>query len=506
VTQRWVVGHDVGTSGNKTVLCDLDGRVVATAYEPYPLVRPRPGWVEQDPDLITAAVLTGSRAVVEQSGTHADEVLAVGLSGQMFNAVAIGADGKALMPMLSWLDVRSAPQAEAIERGFDLDAQFERYGNVFTAKDIVPKILWIRDARPDVWRRAAAFVDCKDYVNARLTGQIATDYAGASATFVFDVRDHRWNDDIALELGLPRERLPPTRQATAVLGGLTAECAPAAGLRPGTPIVVGAGDVPAGQLGAGAAQPGETHLSLGTACYFGVTLASPLSDPGRRLGVLCHVDPQRWLLWTEMETGGGAIAWWREVLGGATGAGPLAGADIDRLAGAVSPQDVDLLFAPWLTGERVPLWDHDARGAFVGLSIHHGPGHLARAIIEGLAYQLRSALEYAEAFGQNIGEIRVIGGAGLGEVLPRVLADVLGRQLTIVADPQSAAARGAAMCALAGVAGRDLDRLASATTIARHIVPDARHRPLYDDRYEVFKHLHDALAGTTRMLLRTDHQ
>jgi xylulokinase len=427
----------------------------------------------------------------------------MGLSGQMFNVLALDARGHALTPMLSWLDVRSAPQAEQIARRLDLDAQFDRFGNVFTAKDIVPKVLWLRDEAPDVWRHSAVFVDCKDYVNVMLTGRVATDLAGASATFLFDVVKHEWDEARALEVGIPRDRLPDPGGATEILGGLAHEVATQTGLLQGTPVVRGVGDVPGGQIGAGAARPGEAHLSLGTACYFGITLGQPLLDPGRRLGVLCHVDRDRWLLWAEMETGGGAVAWWRELLAAATSR-PEAEVDIDRLAGEVSPEDVDLLFAPWLSGERVPLWDHDARGGFVGLSLHHGPGHLARAIIEGIAYQLLWALEYAEAFGTRVEEVRVIGGAGLGSVLPRVLADVLGRPLVVVADPQAAAARGAAMCAIAGAGASAVDGLAASVETIRRLDPDDRFRAGYERRFAAFKALYPALRGVTRSLTALD--
>jgi xylulokinase len=501
VSGRFVLGHDVGTSGTKTVLCDLHGRIVASAHQSYGLERPRSGRVEQDPDVLAAAVVRGSREVLRDGGASRRSVIGLGLSGQMFNVLALDHHGRALTPMLSWLDVRSAPQAEHIARSLDLDAQFDRFGNVFTAKDIVPKILWLRDEAPDVWRRSAVFVDCKDYVNARLTGRVATDLAGASATFLFDVVKHEWDEGRALEVGIPPDRLPNTGAATEILGGLADEAANATGLQRGTPVVLGAGDVPGGQIGAGAAGPGEAHLSLGTACYFGITLDRPLLDPGRRLGVLCHVDPERWLLWAEMETGGGAVAWWRELLASAASR-PQAEFDIDRLAADVSPDDVDLLFAPWLSGERVPLWDHDARGGFVGLGLHHGPGHLARAIIEGIAYQLRWALEYAEAFGTAVDEVRVIGGAGLGSVLPRVLADVLDRPLVIVADPQSAAARGAAMCAIAGAGESGIDGLASAVETIRRLDPEDHHRAGYERRFEAFKALYPALRGITRSLMR----
>jgi xylulokinase len=487
---RYVLGHDVGTSGDKVVLCDLEGRTLATAHEPYPLRQARAGWAEQDGEELVAAVGRASQRVITEHGASADDVVAVGLSGQMFSAIAVDRTGHSVSPLISWLDTRSTPQAAEIAGG-EPDAQYSRYGSVFTAKDIVPKILWLRDEAPDVWRKAACFLDCKDFVGARLTGEIATDHAGASAYLIYDVTRRTWDRSAITELGIALERLPQVLDATEVLGALTMEAAAATGLRPGTPVVVGAGDVPAGQLGAGSALHGETHVSLGTASYFGISLDRVLTDPGRRLGLLCHADPRRWLLWAEMETGGGALAWWRRTLGLANPE------DADRLADEVDPSQTDLLFAPWLTGERVPYWDHDARGAFIGLSLSHGAGHMTRAVMEGIAFQMRLVLEYAEAFGVHADGIRVVGGAGMGRVLPAILADVLGRSLAVVADPQSAGARGAAFCALAACQGASLDALARSVEEARLIKPERGPEP-YEARYRQFCQLHEALAQMPR--------
>jgi xylulokinase len=192
-----------------------------------------------------------------------------------------------------------------------------------------------------------------------------------------------------------------------------------------------------------------------------------------------------------METGGGALAWWRRTLGLANPE------DADRLADEVDPSQTDLLFAPWLTGERVPYWDHDARGAFIGLSLSHGAGHMTRAVMEGIAFQMRLVLEYAEAFGVHADGIRVVGGAGMGRVLPAILADVLGRSLAVVADPQSAGARGAAFCALAACQGASLDALARSVEEARLIKPERGPEP-YEARYRQFCQLHEALAQMPR--------
>jgi xylulokinase len=194
-----------------------------------------------------------------------------------------------------------------------------------------------------------------------------------------------------------------------------------------------------------------------------------------------------------METGGGALAWWRNVLNGASPGELVSPADVDRLAMQVAPDESDVLFAPWLTGERVPLWDDHARAAFVGIGIDHGLPHLTRSVMEGVAYQLRWVLEYAEAFGVSVGEVRLIGGAGLGAVLPQVLADVIGRPLDVVAEPQQAGARGAALCALAASNDASLDDLADATPLAARIEPDRTYRGLYDERFARFTMLHERL-------------
>jgi len=495
---RFVLGHDVGTSGDKAVLCDLGGRTVATSSRHYGIHRPKRGWVEQDPEGLLHAVLSTSRELAATARAGGGEVVAMGVSGQMFNVVPVAADGAHLSPMLSWLDARADAQAERIGKAMDPDTQFARFGNVFTAKDVVPKILWLRDEVEDAAVSGTTFLDCKDYVNGRLTGRLATDHAGASAYFVYDVEGRHWNAVGAGELGVPREGLPEVLSATTVLGPLHDLTADAIGVARGTTVVASAGDVPAGQVGSGSGRPGQAHLSLGTASYLGMSLDAPLPDPGRRLGVLCHMDPTRWLLWAEMETGGGALAWWRDVLGGAVDGGRATPAEVDRLAVHVRPEEVGVMFAPWLTGERVPLWDDHARGAFVGIGIDHGLPHLTRAVIEGIAYQLRWVLDYAEAFGVPIDDLRLIGGHGLGGVLPQVVADVLGKPLELVADPQHAGARGAALCALAACGFGELDELADTTPVAGRIDPDHRYRDLYDERFARFTKLRDRLAPLVR--------
>jgi xylulokinase len=487
--REYVVGYDVGTSGTKAVLCGLDGAVHGSAYEPHSLTQRGNGRIEQDGAALLGAVFTATSHLLRNSGADSNEVLAIGLSGQMFNTIAVDESGSAITPLLSWLDTRATRQAQWISELHTPAQQFARYGSVLTAKDIVPKVMWLQDEVPEVATRAAAFLDCKDFVGAGLTGQIATDLHGASAYYLFGIESRAWDQPAAEELGLNPKQLPTVRHATDLLGELITDAARRSGLAPGTPVMVGTGDVAAGQIGAGSARGGQSHLSLGTASYFGISLDEVHRDPNQRLGLLCHVDPARWLLWAEMETGGGALAWWRQLVG-------LRAPDgLDALASKVTAEEADLLFAPWLTGERVPYWDDKARGAFVGLRMHHGLPHLSRAVLEGIAYQLRLVLEYAEAFGTQAPAIRVIGGGSVGRLLPQIIADVLARPLEVVAASQDAGARGAAFVALAARGEASIDDLAASVAVDRVVEVTASRalRDLYDERFAGFRQLHGAL-------------
>lgn len=488
-----VIAYDVGTSGVKAVVLDGAGRVLASHVEGYGLRMPRPGWVEQDLDDISASLGKASRAVMSAPGVDPGSVVAAAVTGQMFSTVPVDGAGRALRPMISWLDQRSHAEAAAIAMRAGGDQGYARFDAVLSGKDIVPKIAWLRAHEPD--QRTAWYLDCKEAVVARLTGAIAIDPCGASAYRLTGRSSSTWDGDACAAAGIPLERLPPIHPATEIAGRLTGEAADATGLARGTPVIVGAGDVPAGQIGAGAHGDGDAHLSLGTAAYLGITARDHLVDPGGRLGPLRHVVPEHWILWLETATGGGALAWLRRALDASGGNGASDHAGLDRLVAAAADEMEELLFAPWLTGERVPLFDDSARAAFVGLAIHHGPGHLARAVMEGVACQIATALDYGLAYGVADGAIRAVGGGGIGAVWTEIIADTLGRPLDVVAEPQDAAARGVAACGLVAT-GMAAD-LASAVpvTVVRTVSPDPGRSRAARERLARFRELHAGLRA-----------
>ena len=487
-----VVAYDVGTSGVKAVVVDAAGSVLASRVESYGLLTPAPGWVEQDLDEMLIALGRASRAVLASLDVPPADVAAVGVTAQMFSIVPVDRDGRALRPMLSWLDQRSEGDAADIVRRAGPDGGYRALDAVLTGKDIAPKIAWLgRHDDP----RTAWYLDCKEAVVARLTGAAAIDPCGASAYRLVDPETGAWSRESCDLTDVPIDRLPPIKPATAVAGGITAEAAALTGLAAGTPVVVGAGDVPAGQIGAGASGHGDSHLSLGTATYFGITSNRHLADPEGRLGPLRHVVPGRWIVWLETATGGGALAWFRRLMAGFAARGDAVPdhAAIDRAVEDVAGEMDGLLFAPWLTGERVPLFDDTVRGAFLGVALHHGAAHLARAVMEGVACQVATTLEYGRRYGLEPASIRAVGGGGIGAVWTAIIADTLALPLEVVSEPQDAAARGAAACALVGAGiATDLDTAVPAE-IERTVEPDPVRARAAGERLERFRRLYPAL-------------
>ncbi|MGH2407643.1 MAG: xylulokinase [Candidatus Limnocylindrales bacterium] len=494
-----ILALDVGTSRVKAIVTDLDGLVVASSSRSYGLQAAEGGWVDQDFDEILGASLQAMRALVDGLLGRGREIVVVSVTAQMFNLVAVDATGRPVLPMLSWLDQRSQPQARDLAVRMPPEEQYRKLGAVVSAKDILPKILWLRDRRPDAYAATAWLLDCKEAVVMGLTGRADTDFAGASAFRLCDKRTRTWDREVCRELGIAPELLPDVVPATAIAGGISTAVARQTGLLAGTPVAVGSGDVAASQVGSGAVRVGDAHVSLGTAVYFGVTLAEPADDPGRWLGVLGHMDPGAWILWLEIATGGGALGWLASSIGTMVAGRPVDYGDVDRMVAGCAGEMDDLLFAPWLSGERVPVFDDRVRAAFVGIGLNHGPAHLFRAVMEGVAYQMRWALEYGEAFGQPLEEIRAVGGGGIGEVWTQIIADTLDRPIKVIRQPQDAAAVGAAACGMVALGVRpDFLFARDLAIVDREYLPDPRRRSMVADGYGRFRQLYDALAPLPR--------
>ena len=440
----YVLGIDVSTTATKALLDDGDGQVVAVAATEYPFDTPHPLWSEQDPAVWWFAAIQSIRQVLTESRIDPAAIAAVGLTGQMHGLVLLDAAGAVLRPAILWNDQRTAAQCDEIRARVG-KAEFIRItGNDALTGFTAPKILWVREEEPEVFGRAAKFLLPKDYLRYRLTGEYATDRAGAAGTVLFDLRTRDWSPDLLKLLEIPASFVAPTYEGPQVTGVISHRAAEATGLVAGTPVVAGGGDQGAGAVGVGAVAEGIVSLALGTSGVVFATVNSPFYDPEGRLHAFCHAVPDRWHLMGVMLAAAGSLRWYRDTL--------APGVEYDDLlapAAAIPPGSEGLLYLPYLTGERTPYPDPLARGAFVGLTVRHTQPHLTRAVLEGVAFGLRDSFELMKEVGlTQITQVRVSGGGARSALWRQILADVLNAELVTV-NTTEGAAYGAAI--LAGV-------------------------------------------------------
>lgn len=506
MTRKFILAHDVGTGGDKAVLTDLRGQILASAYQDYRLHYPQPGWVEQDPEELWQTVAATTLTVIHQAAIDPAEILGVGISAQMFNLLPIDEKGIPLTRMLSWLDVRSIQQADKILSGETPKLLFEHTGNIPTAKDVIPKILWLKEKCPDLWARTYKLLDCKEYILYRLTDTIATDWHGASVYFLFDPHKKTWSKAACDHLGIPVEMLPEAFPCTEVIGTVTPPAATVSGLIAGTPVVVCAGDVAVAQTGSGANATGKAHLCVGTATWVGLSISEFRNDSEKPFWALSHIDPRKWILAGEMETGGGALMWFRDALcqieaEQARQSNLSTYKVINEMASSVEPGADGLIFAPWLSGERAPVLDHYARGAFVGLTLNHTKAHFARAVMEGVAFHLRWIIEALERQGFKITVLNAIGGGSTSPIWTQVISDITKRELRVVKHPLEAGAMGCALTVAVGLGVYPgVEAIDEVIEIDHTVLPNDTHAKRYDALYKEFRALYEALAPAFRRL------
>ncbi|MGE5674972.1 MAG: xylulokinase [Mycobacterium leprae] len=484
------IGIDVGTSGVRTIAVDEAGSLVAQATTEHPLHVPQPGWTEQDPQDWWNGAVQSLRQVVAALGQRAGEIAAVGLTGQMHGSVFLDEDGKVIRPAILWNDQRTVEEAALIEELIGRDRLIELTGNRALTGFTAPKIVWLRRHEPDNYARIAQILLPKDYIRYRLTGAYATDVADASGTLLFDVAHRRWSEEVCGALFIPEQWLPEACEGPEVTGTVTLLAAGLTGLPAGIPVVAGGGDQAAGAVGVGLAAPGAVSVSIGTSGVVFAATNSPLTEPEARLHSFCHAVPGQWHLMGVMLSAGGSLRWVRDTL-----YTPETGYDeIGAEAASVPPGAEGLLFAPYLTGERSPHADPFARGAYVGLGLHHRRPHMTRAAMEGIAWGLKDSLEIMANLGIHAEELRIIGGGAKGAVWRQIMAAIFNKPLRRMAIEEGPAFGAAILGAVGAGAFPDVATACAAMVrTADAEQPDPALAARYAELYPAFRALYPAL-------------
>jgi sugar (pentulose or hexulose) kinase len=496
----FLLGIDAGTSAIKAALFDGDGRETAAASQPTDLVLPAPGHVEADMDRLYEQVCAVIRAACAQAGVSSASVEAVGITANMVGFWPVDASGRPTRRAILWNDARTQPLIDRLEAETPglLHRIFRQSGSAMQPGCTLPILRWMLEHEPAVLEQTATALCCKDWLRFRLTGERATDPTEASV-MPGDTQTRGYSPLAQALLGVEHfaDRLPPVLPSEAIVGEVTQRASRETGLRPGTPVVTGAGDVPASALGAGAAEPGSAPIVLGTTCLSGMVLSVPTWQPPD-VGLLFCMPGGSWLRMMATIAGTSNLDW---ILGQTladaadSGTGGLF-VRAQTLAADVPAGSAGVLYLPYLSeaGIIAPVVAPHARAAFLGLSPLHTRGHLLRSVLEGVALATRDC--YAAMSTPQPERVFLVGGGANSPLWCQIMADVLGAQVDVPAGTEFGA-KGAAMLASVGI-GRDSDPAAAArrtTRIARTYRPDAANQQVYDRLYARFAATRQAILA-----------
>ena len=486
-----LLGLDVGTGGARVVAVDESGNVVAEASSEYPLHSPRPGWTEQDPE---AWWESAKESLGKVATEIEDEMVSVGLTGQMHGSVFLDASGEVIRPALLWNDQRTYRQCEKITEAVGEERLIQIAGTPALTGFQAPKLLWLRDEEPENYSRVASVLLPKDYIRLRLTGEHATDASDAAGTLLLDMRGRDWSGEILDALEIPAEWMPEVYEGPESTGELNRNLAEELGLPPGIPVAAGGGDNAAAAVGVGVVEGGLLSSSVGTSGVLFAASGSFAPDPSGRIHAFCHAVPEEYHLMGVTLSAGGSLQWWR----GATGA------DYDELveaASEVQPGAEGLLFLPYLSGERTPHLDPQARGAFVGLTSRHSIPHMTRAVMEGVVYSLRDSLEIMRGLDMSIEQVRATGGGARSTLWRQLQADVYGVPIHRTTADEGPAHGAALLSAVAAGVYRDVDEACSTVRLREEVTePDPERTRIYEEHYEVYRSLYPATESAMHRL------
>lgn len=492
----YIIAHDVGTSCDKAVLVDLLGKVAGSVREPYEVYYPAEGFAEQNPEDWWNAITKSTKKLLKETEISPSNILGVTFSTQMLGIVPVNGQ-KSLGNAIIWLDARAKAQADKLMRKFIDGKVFALLaGAPLTAKDGIPKLMWIKENEPEIYKKMKTFIDTSGYVIFKSTGKDVMELSCASG-FGLDLKKNEWLKWVFKYAGFDVDKLPTLVPSTEQVGLLSDYSAFEMGLMPGTPVFAGSSDVATAATGAGCVADGDGHLYLGTSGWIAVT--SDKSPTGRK-GVVTikSTDKTKSLIFAETETAGYCLQWIRDEFYKKESQDPTITnvySLMDKLVEQVPPGSGNLIFTPWMYGERAPVSDSLVRSMFFNISASHKRENLLRAVYEGVGYNFRWMLEILENdYRLSLSTLRVLGGGAIGDVWVQIISDITGKTLETLPDPQERGAIGAAFCAMIGLGiYPNFASLKEIIKPCRVFKPNPKNKETYDFLYSNYKSLYKNL-------------
>ncbi len=479
----YFIGIDLGTSSVKILLTDERGRPVASKTKRYEVEYPRPGWSQQAPEDWYEATITGLREILQ--GRDGSCVAGIGIGGQMHGLVLLDAKDQVIRPAILWNDGRTEEEVAYLNGTVGQNFLFEATANIAFAGFTAPKMLWIQKHEPENYNRISKLMLPKDYLVYRLTGAHTTDFSDASGTLFLDVKHRRWSDAMCDFCGIRKSWLPRLHESTDVVGCLRTEIAADLGLFK-IPVVAGAGDNAAAAIGTGTVKDGDCNISLGTSGTLFVASDRFCAVPDGALHLFAHANG-RYHFMGCMLSAASCVDWWLRILD----SGDYQG---ECQKGGSLMGDGNVLFLPYLMGERSPLNDVNARGAFIGMTAATSRAAMTLAVLEGVGFALRDSLEVVRGLGICVKRSTCCGGGTRIPFWPQILSNILNIALDLPALEEGPALGGAILSMVAaGVYPSVEEAAAEIVNIREHILPDPVCVARYEERYQLFRNLYPVL-------------
>ena len=495
---KYLMAHDLGTSGNKATLYDCDGVLIGSCVESYVVSYPKDTWAEVNPIDLWRAVCNSTKQLLEKTGIKAEDIAAVSFSGQMMGCLVVDQDGVPLRPMMIWADTRSVKQEQFMKDAIGEKRGYQITGHRLSASYSAAKLLWIKENEPQIYDRAYRMLQAKDYIIYRLTGQFVTDLSDASGTNLLDIEKQTWSTELIQAFQIRAELLPELHSSSDIAGTVTKQAAKETGLIEGMPVVIGGGDGSCACVGAGVVRKGQIYNVLGSSSWISMASDHPFYDDQMRTFNWIHLDPKLYTPCGTMQTAGMSYAWYRDAF-----------CQLERKIAHEEQKDFymlleqgisssppganGLLYLPYLLGERSPRWNVDARAAFIGIGISTSKEDMLRSVLEGVGYNLRVILELLEQI-QPVKTITMIGGGVKSMVWRQILSDIYGKKLEFPQYLEEATSMGAAICAGVGIGiFADYSVAEKWNMVQSYQIPKQQNVQLYEELYRVFNKSYESL-------------
>jgi len=497
----YLIGTDIGTQGTKSVIVDEQGKVTAEAFSGYDVITPKPNWAEQWPDVWVKAVFKTVKEVIEKSGVSKNKIAGIALSG-LYGGSGIPVDRNInpLRPCLIWMDRRAVEETEWVKQNVSKEKLFKITGNYVDSYFGFPKIMWIRNNEPEIWKKIYKFITPKDYVIYQMTGEIVIDYSSAgNLGGVFDINRLSWSEEMCNILGIPIDFLPEKIvKSSEIVGKVTKEASELCGLPEGTPVIAGGIDAPVAQLSAGAIEEKEHVAMVGTSTCWGTVHKGEILPEGLVNYPFVVYDTERIYTFGGSATTGALAKWFKEefgesesVVGKRTGISPYQ--LFDKEVANIPPGSDGIIALPYFMGERSPIWNPKARGVIFGVTLFHKRAHIYRALMEGGAYALRNNIEEGLKSGLELNdECWIVGGVSKSSVWVKIFADVTGFKMRQVSSLVEAPFGDAFLAGLGTGIIEKPEKIKEWVKFKEPVLPNKENKIIYDKYFEIYKELYES--------------